>query len=85
MRKVIHTLVIYKDGKRHYSECLDNHRTVEAAARCSQRKWSNYPSVNIDSWTPQWSIDQKKFLTRVYGVMEDTPPIGQISYLILNK
>ena len=82
---VLHTRVIFENGKREFSECPIRHKSLTNAAQCSKKLWGRSKRFQVDSWSPQWSIDQKKFLTRIYGVTEDTPPIGQISYLILNK
>ena len=82
---VLHTRVIFENGKREFSECQIRHKSLTNAAQCSKKLWSRSKRFQVDSWAPQWSVDQKKFVTRVYGVIEDTPPIGQISYLILNK
>ena len=86
---VLHTRVIFENGKREFSNitrvCPIRHKSLANAAQCSKKLWGRSKRFRVDSWSPQWSIDQKKFLTRIYGVIEDTPPIGQISYLILNK
>ena len=81
---VLHTRVVFENGRREFSECQIRHKSLTNAAQCSKKLWGRSKRFRVDSWSPQWSIDQKKFLTRIYGVIEDTPPIGQISYLIFN-